>query len=503
MFKRNFKYSEGRISNEELAHRTLPFTLKFQWFLSKGYQPHYFQWLFHTLQDETNEILRHRHLVAGRRGGKTVSAAWEVLFYCLHPEVFHTDVHGEESARPLHVWVLTKDYPAGLPAWRTMLEAIRSADVEARTLSTTRTIEFPNGSLIEFKTAVDPEGLRGAGLDIMWMDEAAFIPNADAYLVARPALSDHLGIILTTTTPSGKNWLYDEFWGDTALQDLSQGRVEYRSIDNPYFPKEEWEYVRARYHPMLFKQEYMAAFDALQGRELLGEWLKYYTLGDPSGDKIGVPRMQDSKELNLKYYIGVDPAISLADSADRFSISVIGVTPDSVQCYLIDNWAGRIPFPEQVDKIQEWFLKWRQKGLGVQFVAVEANAYQNALVQQLERLPSLPPIVPILSKGKKEERILRMSPLFRIGKVRIREDQRDFIDEWLDYDSTIKNPKDDVLDSVEIALSVASVMHAELPKASEHADFPAGDVNEWAKRDLPGRYQYRAGSYDESMGDDW
>jgi phage terminase large subunit-like protein len=374
---------------------------------------------------------------------------------------------------------------------------------DVRVLETTRTIEFSNGSLIEFKTAVDPDGLRGAGLDILWMDEAAFIPNAEAYMVVFPALSDKEGITLTTTTPAGKNWFYDRFWSEKALAHARMGRVEYRSLDNPYFSKEEWLEVQRDYHPMLFKQEFMAAFDAMQGRELLGDWLKYYTLGDAQGDKIGVPRIENSKELNLRYYIGVDPAISLADTADRFSISVLGVTPDSTQVYLIDNWAGRIPFPEQVDKIQEWFLKWKQKGLGVQFVAVESNAYQNALVQQLERLPSLPPIVPIVSKGKKHERILRMAPLFRIGKVRIREDQRDFIDEWLDYDSLTKNPKDDVLDSVEIALSVASVMHAEMPKVTDDFDFPAGDANEWAKRDLPGRSKFRSGSYDEAMGDDW
>lgn len=507
---RNFKFTEDRVSDEELADRLSHFGYKFLWFAQHGYIPHYFQMLFHSLRHETGRLLRFRHLVAGRRGGKTVSAAWETLFYCMNPAFFHMDAHGLVSDRPLHVWVLTKDYPTGRAAWRTFLEATRTAGlthgVEFKMNKGDRFFEFENGSLVEFKTADDPESLRGAGLDILWMDEAAFIPNADAYNVARPALSDHSGLVLTTTTPSGKNWLYSTFWSDLALDDEHMGRVEYRSIDNPYFPREEWEYLLKTYHPLLFKQEYMAAFDSMAGKELPGEWLKYYTTGDPGPDQIGVPRMEDNKrEYNLRYFIGVDPAISLADDADRFAMALIGVTKDSSQVYLVDLFVGRIPFPEQVDIVGEWFQKWRNRGLGVAFIGVEAVAYQNALVQQLERLPTLPPIVPIFSKGKKFERILRMAPLFKLGKVRIREDQRDFIDEWLDYDSTVKNPHDDCLDAVEIALSAAGALIPNIKEAPViWDDKPIADVNELALRDLPGStHNSGRGVFDEMFGDNW
>ncbi len=503
MLKRNFKYDSERLTEEELSARMLPFIFKFQWFYGVGYMPHYFQILFHSLKGEKDTILRYRHLVAGRRGGKTLSAAWETLFYCLFPSEFHKDVHGVVDDESLHVWVLTSDFPGGLPAWRTMKSVIAKANVQARVLETTRTIEFPNGSLIEFKTAVDPDGLRGAGLDILWMDEAAFIPNDAAYNVVYPALSDKEGITYTTTTPSGKNWFYDRFWGDKVISHPKHGRVEYRSLDNPYFPHEEWLEVKENYHPMLFKQEYMAAFDALQGRELLGDWLKYYTLGDAQGEKLSIPRKEGSKELDLRFHIGVDPAISLADTADRFAIAVVGVTPDNSQAFLVDLFAGRIPFPEQVDKIQEWYIKWRTRGHGVQVISVESNAYQNALVQQLERQPGLAPIVPVFSKGKKHERILRMAPLFKIGRIRIREDQRDFIDEWLDYDSTVKNPKDDCLDAVEIAIASAALIPIPPSDPVQNLDMPSATFEEWARRDLPGKGLIKAGSYDEHMGIDW
>src|SRR6187551_95779 len=76
------------------------FPVKFWWFSSRPepYVPHTWQYVFHGA-DLGGKIRRFRHLVAGRRGGKTLSAAWEVLFYALFPSEFHRDVHGRESAR--------------------------------------------------------------------------------------------------------------------------------------------------------------------------------------------------------------------------------------------------------------------------------------------------------------------------------------------------------------------------------------------------------------------
>jgi hypothetical protein len=83
---RRFRYSDGLEKiKEAVAHRVTAFGPKLAWFIEKGYTPHLYQLAFHTLAND--RLLRFRMLVAGRRGGKTLSAAWEVVFYCLHPEV--------------------------------------------------------------------------------------------------------------------------------------------------------------------------------------------------------------------------------------------------------------------------------------------------------------------------------------------------------------------------------------------------------------------------------
>jgi phage terminase large subunit-like protein len=329
----------------------------------------------------------------------------------------------------------------------------------------------------------------------MWLDEAAFIASARAWEVARPALSNKMGLVITTTTPDGKNWFYDEFWTRT-FDEPNTGRVEYRSIDNPYFPSEEWKEVQRTMHPMLFKQEYLASFDSMAGKELAGDWLHYYELSAIEHLK------REDGTYNMDIYIGIDPAISLADTADRFAITAIGVTKDRHQIYLIDQWAGRIPFPEQVETIYEWFQKWRPR-----YIAIERVAYQAALIQQTMRLPGFPPVIPYWPKGKKHERILSMAPLFRIGRILIRKDHADFINEWVDYDSQLKNPKDDCLDSFEIALRGAGVV---LPGASTVVapllEQPPTTTDQWtsiAGKKFAALTSDQRSGFDFHLGDDW
>ncbi len=385
-----------------------------------------------------------------------MSAAWEVLFYCLFPKHFHHDAHSVDSDRPLWVWILTSDHEIGRPARIAFQDAINAAGLvhgkDYKWNKTEKTVEFENGTFVQYKTAVEPQSLRGAGLDILWIDEAAFIRTKDAYDVVRPALSDKIGRVITTTTPHGKNWFWDKFFSGKVLDDPNQARVEYTSIDRPNFYKEEWVEARDTMHPSLFKQEYMASFDAMSGLSLDGSWLHYYTMGDEdlAHDLVALPRGEDGK-IRLRKYIGVDP--STGESDDQFAISCIGISEDMTQAFLLDYWLGHLQFPDQVDKIREYQLRWKPELIGI-----EANAYQRSLAQQANRLQGFPGIVAVISKGSKTERLLSMSPVFKIGKVRISQAHAEFVDQWVSYDGKSKTNRDDLLDSVEIALGTAGVI---------------------------------------------
>src|SRR6185369_4311135 len=144
------------------------FPTKLYWFLRAGYSPHLYQTAFHFATTD-GRITRFRHLVAGRRGGKTLSAAWEVLFYAMYPEQFHRDVHGVDDDRPLWIWCLAKDFKIGRPSLLTFIQVLRQSglvkDKDYTYNKVEKVFEFKqSGTLVEFKTADDPQSLRGAGL---------------------------------------------------------------------------------------------------------------------------------------------------------------------------------------------------------------------------------------------------------------------------------------------------------------------------------------------------
>jgi len=425
--------------------------VKLHWFLEHGYKPHYYQLLFHIMRND-GLMTRFKHLVAGRRGGKTLAASEDVAYYSLHPNEHHKDYHGVDKKDPLWIWCLSENYKQGRPALLMFRQTLRrlglQSDKDYKENKTEKHFEFPDGTLVEFKSAHDPESLRGSGLDLLWLDEAAIITNDDAWNIVVPSLADKQGGALFTTTPHGKNWYHQIFFEDEALDNPDIGRVEYRSIDNPYFPKKEWERLKRDYHPLLFKQEFEASFDAMAGVELSGDWLHYYTWKDLIEDVGG-----EKGKANLKLYIGVDPAISLSDRADKFAMALIGITEDNINAYLLETYSDRIPFPEQIDMIKTWFHKYRPLMIGV-----ESQAYQASLAQQAARLEGLPPIIQMFSSGKKSDRILGMAPLFKIGKIKVRKEHFDFIDEWINFDSKVRNTKDDCLDAVEIALRTAGAL---------------------------------------------
>src|SRR5882724_9623473 len=157
----------------ELGPLVAPFAEKYQWFLQKGYKPHMYQTRFHAMQ-HNGVLCRYRHLVAGRRGGKTLSAAWEMAYYCLNPKVFHKHAYGAVSDRPLWCWALARDNPTGFSSLLTFRQVLRECGAregkEFVSNKADRTFTFRDGTLLQFKSADNVESLRGAGLDLLWID---------------------------------------------------------------------------------------------------------------------------------------------------------------------------------------------------------------------------------------------------------------------------------------------------------------------------------------------
>jgi hypothetical protein len=346
----SWKWSDPEPSKEELAALCAPSAHKLGWFFERGYGrkydrlqkkhvtsgPHLHQIMFHTMRNpQTGLICQTRSLVAGRRGGKTMGAGWELAYYLEHPQFFHLDFHGVEDDRPLHGWVIASTSIVGRAARLVLRSIVTTGQLGWTENRSEQFFETPGGGLLEMKTAVNPQDLRGMGLDFIWWDEAAFVRDRDALDVATPALDDMEGCVLNSTTPNAKNWWHEEYFADEALADPDQGRVEYRTIDNPHFPIARWQRRRRTYHPLLFKQEYEASFDAMVGKELPGHWLTDHFSSMGRNEVTGeweVPRVEGTEKLDLELFLGVDPAASLSERADHFAMCLGGLHGPPARC---------------------------------------------------------------------------------------------------------------------------------------------------------------------------
>jgi len=186
---------------------------------------------------------------AGRRWGKTITGLnWLLEGVCNDGGVN---------------WWLAPIYSQSKMAFRKLISAAKKGNGNGAMKSLSHSelrIEFINEAVIEFKSADNPDTLRGEGLKRVVIDEAARVKKAIFEEVIRPAISDTQGRVLFISTPKGKNWFYD-LWtrGQDPLNKDFQS-WKYPTSDNPKVPDDDIEQAKQSLPIDVFKQEYLAEF---------------------------------------------------------------------------------------------------------------------------------------------------------------------------------------------------------------------------------------------------
>lgn len=189
-----------------------------------GYTPWWAQRQFHRSRAPV------RCIVAGRQSGKSHAAAEEVVrIMCGRPDsVSCLLMPNYKSTKPIlkHIERALKPL-AGRWLWREF----------------DKYYKLSNGAQLYVRTADDKTGVPTRGLTIdgvLWVDEASFIPAAswEAARATQAAVKDPLVII--TTTPCGKNWVYFE-WLSGRPGPKKNPMVEsfrFKTTDSPYCNQE-------------------------------------------------------------------------------------------------------------------------------------------------------------------------------------------------------------------------------------------------------------------------
>jgi hypothetical protein len=209
--------------------------------ITMPYQPHEKQSEIHS------DPHRFKVVVCGRRFGKSTLALNHVLDKAIR----------EPNGR---YWIIAPTYgQAKSIYWREGVSKWIPREIIKKKNETELYIELINGSIIELKGADNEDGLRGAGLDGVVLDEYASMKSHVWSEIIRPTLVDKQGWAIFIGTPKGYNHFYDVYM-ETDDQYKSW---RFTSHDNPTLPREELEALEREQKAKgedVFYQEILAEF---------------------------------------------------------------------------------------------------------------------------------------------------------------------------------------------------------------------------------------------------
>ena len=126
-------------------------------------------------------------------------------------------------------------------------------------------IQIPNGTgKIFIRSTEDPYGMEGMTLRSAWLDEGGQM-KAEAWIVIQGRLAIKQGRCFISTTPYNMGWLYQDFYQKWKLSDPNYDVIQFTSVDNPYFPKEEYERAERDMGSRTFARRYRGLFEKMEG----------------------------------------------------------------------------------------------------------------------------------------------------------------------------------------------------------------------------------------------
>lgn len=370
--------------------------------LSRTYKTKYVLPKLHPAQlTVAQSKARFRILVAGRRFGKTRLGTTLCLAKAMEGK---------------NAWWVAPTYAMALEGWKTVRDLAGKYGMEVK--ESEKTVYTKAGGFVTVRTADNPDRLRGAGLDLVVLDECAFIKEQTWKEVLRPTLTERKGGALFISTPKGiQNW-FKRLWDD-AENNEEWERWQFSSYDNPMIDKKELATAKKEIGSFLFSQEYEAEFVEQSGGLFKSEWLKYYTKEtitefNENGnyeDYIYIKTAESSvRQKDLKIMTTVDLATSTKESADYTVVTTIGVDKNN-NIYVLDVIRNRIEAPDVVKLLEQVYEKWNPL-----FIGVERAGFQLALIQIIRRQTGLP-IVELKADRDKLSRALPLSAKMEAGMV--------------------------------------------------------------------------------------
>jgi phage terminase large subunit-like protein len=338
-----------------------------------------------------NSPARFRVLDAGRRWGKTRLGVNECL---------------DAAVQGGRAWWIAPTYKMSEVGWRPLRQIGGKVGAEVRRVD--RQIVFPNGGDVTVRSADDPNALRGEGLNLVVMDEAAYT-HPDAWFEAlRPALSSTLGKALFISTPRGRNWFW-ELYQRGVSGEPDYACFQYPTIANPYIVPSEIEAAKRDLPELIFRQEYLAEFIDDQGSVF--RRVQEAAMLDPLDEPI----------QGRSYTAGVDVA-----AAVDYTVVVV-MDNQSKEMVYMDRF-NRVDYDVLVDRLHALYQHWHLNA-----IKIESNSIGQPVIDWIARM-NMSVIPFVTTNATKQVIIQNLQSAFEHGEIKILNNPI-LIGELLSYES--------------------------------------------------------------------
>ncbi len=282
---------------------------------------------------------------------------------------------------------------------------------------------------IIFRSADNPDRLRGANAGWLWLDEVAMM-NADIWPLSIATLRESPGRAWMTTTPRGKDWVYQLFDGDHR----DYATIRSKTTDNMFLDDTFVATLKQSMTSEMYRQEVDGEFTDPVGSMFRREWLT----------------VVDQRPHGVQWFRYWDLASSIRQSAD-YTASVRVCLHNGV-VYIADGIRIKAEWPD-VRRIMIETMRSETDTVH----GIEKAQHGLAATQELRRVPELADVSfrGIDVKGDKGQRAMPWAARAEQGGVRIVAGAwaRDFLDEVVAFPSA---PHDDYVDAASGAVAMVA-----------------------------------------------
>ncbi len=306
----------------------------------------------------------------------------------------------------------------------TFLELTRAGGVLRSFNKSDMNAQLVNGTNILFRSADEPDRLRGVNLGWFVLDEGALCTQ-ETWLILLARLREAPGRAWVCTTPRGFDWLYETF---VKNESPDYAVIQSSTRQNVFLPANFVERLQSQYTSQWQRQEIEGEFCELEGTLFKRQWFQIVE-HDPGG---------------LRWHRYWDLAASVKTAAD-FSASA---------CVALDKGSGDVYIRSVIKMKDEWpdvrkqIISTALAEPGVQ-VGVESALHGLAAFQELQRVPELAntTLRSIRVDKDKISRALPVASRAEAGKVKLIRGNwiADFLDEATSFPH---GAHDDQIDAV-------------------------------------------------------